>query len=204
MITRSCTKCGEIKALDEFSPHKRGKYGRQPQCRECVKEYKRTHRELIKKQRKRWLEKNPTALERTRKHARDAYYRDRENRIDRVRKYSAANAETIRERKREYTKRTVAQRRNKRLEDMYGITAAEYDAMAAAQDGCCAICSGEPLGRGNRLHIDHDHASGKIRGLLCTRCNTAIGHLQDSPDICRAAAEYLEQNLPKPKGLKVA
>jgi hypothetical protein len=53
-----------------------------------------------------------------------------------------------------------------------GLSLAEYDALLAAQGGGCAICGNPPKTR--RLDVDHDHKSGKVRGLLCHRCNRAL------------------------------
>jgi hypothetical protein len=72
---------------------------------------------------------------------------------------------------------------------VYGLTVAEYDALLEAQGGGCAIC-GRPPGR-KRLHVDHDHETDAIRGLLCSPCNRAIGLLRDDPEVARRAAEYL-------------
>ena len=79
----------------------------------------------------------------------------------------------------------------------YGITPEEYRAMLAAQGGLCAVCGDEPPPGGikasSRLHVDHDHATGKVRALLCTRCNRGIGYMRDRPDLLRLAAEYIER-----------
>lgn len=76
----------------------------------------------------------------------------------------------------------------------YGITPQEYDLLLDAQKGVCAVCSGANRERmGRRLHVDHDHASGVVRGLLCTHCNNAIGHAVESPERLRALAAYLER-----------
>lgn len=71
------------------------------------------------------------------------------------------------------------------------LTLAGYKRMYASQDGACAICEAkrEPMG----LVIDHNHATGKVRGLLCNACNIGIGHLKDSPDVLEAALQYLEE-----------
>ena len=76
-----------------------------------------------------------------------------------------------------------------RLKTKYGLTVDEYIQMIEAQGGLCAICS-NPEPRGS-LCVDHDHATGAIRGLLCHRCNTAVGLFQDSVEYCQAAADYL-------------
>lgn len=78
--------------------------------------------------------------------------------------------------------------RERHLKKQYGLSLLEYEALATQQDGVCAICR-EPEASG--LHIDHDHASGQVRGLLCGRCNKALGLLDDDPLKFRAAELYL-------------
>lgn len=79
-----------------------------------------------------------------------------------------------------------------RLRDVYGMTVADYDAILAAQDYACAICGMRP--RTKRLHVDHDHKTMMVRGLLCSNCNSGVlASAKDSPEILRAAARYLEQ-----------
>lgn len=78
----------------------------------------------------------------------------------------------------------------------YGLTIASLRALELSQEGRCAICRRLPAEvpghRENSLHVDHDHSTGQVRGLLCHHCNTALGKLQDSPSLLRAAANYLE------------
>jgi hypothetical protein len=77
----------------------------------------------------------------------------------------------------------------------YGLTIDEYYEMEQAQDYRCAIChTNEPGGRG-RWHVDHDHDTGKVRGLLCIHCNLGLGHFKDSPTFLDAAIRYLDNNL---------
>ncbi len=76
----------------------------------------------------------------------------------------------------------------------HGLTVADYDRMLAAQRGRCAICrSKDPRGAG-RWHIDHDHVTGQVRGLLCSNCNLALGYLGDDPEIIKAAARYVAKH----------
>ncbi len=78
------------------------------------------------------------------------------------------------------------------LKMRYGITPETYATILAAQGGRCAICRTESSdGSGRRFHIDHCHATGMIRGLLCSGCNTGIGQLGDSVELLRSAIEYL-------------
>ncbi|MCC5475101.1 endonuclease VII domain-containing protein [Streptomyces sp. JA03] len=75
----------------------------------------------------------------------------------------------------------------------YNLTEAERDAMIASQRGLCAICPDAPP-----VHVDHCHKTGRVRGVLCFNCNSAIGKLRDDPDVGRRAVAYLEGNLWKP------
>jgi hypothetical protein len=73
----------------------------------------------------------------------------------------------------------------------YGLTMDEVAAMRATG---CAICGAtEGGGRHGQLHIDHCHASGRVRGALCDSCNTGLGKFRDRPDLLIAAARYLTQ-----------
>lgn len=73
----------------------------------------------------------------------------------------------------------------------YNITIHEYNAMFNNQNGCCAICNTHQSSLKRPLDVDHDHNTGKIRGLLCFKCNTGIGLLQEDPGILNKAIEYL-------------
>ena len=84
------------------------------------------------------------------------------------------------------------------LKNRYGISVEDYDARRLAQLSGCAICGRtEPVGRvsqhgdGYWLHVDHDHKTGAIRGLLCGECNTVLGKMNDDPALLRKAADYL-------------
>lgn len=91
-----------------------------------------------------------------------------------------------------YAATQPARSRRYQLRVKYGITDAGFDELLAAQGGCCAVCrTANPPGRGQRLHVDHDHATGKVRGLLCTECNVGLGKFKDDPELLRRAAEYL-------------
>jgi hypothetical protein len=73
---------------------------------------------------------------------------------------------------------------------LYGITSEEFAALLVSQDGRCAICRIDtPNGKG--WNLDHDAASMRIRGVLCTNCNNGLGRFHDDPAALRAAADYL-------------
>jgi len=81
------------------------------------------------------------------------------------------------------------------LMKMYGISLEDFRLMEASQGGVCKICGRPPSGKQKRLQIDHDHSTGKIRGLLCSNCNTALGLFKDNPHAIDAAAQYLRDSL---------
>lgn len=74
----------------------------------------------------------------------------------------------------------------------YGLTVEDYERMLTDQGGTCAVC-GDPPGA-KALAIDHDHATGRARALLCVRCNTALGHALDDPARLLALAAYVSQH----------
>lgn len=132
------------------------------------------------------------------RYSRTWYWRNREKDLARQKAWREANKDklaTARKRFREANKeRLAADTRRRREADpernlqiwrkshyktTYGITVAEFDAMFAAQCGRCAICaSDKPGGRWKRFAVDHCHNSNKVRGLLCTKCNTNLGALE--------------------------
>ena len=79
-----------------------------------------------------------------------------------------------------------------RLMTVYGMTVEEYDTLLAMQNIRCAICEAKP--RKARLAVDHNHKTGEVRGLLCSRCNhKLLGSAKESPELLRRAALYLER-----------
>lgn len=80
-------------------------------------------------------------------------------------------------------------KRKCRLKVVFGITIAQYEKMLLKQGGTCGICGSKP--DKVRLAVDHDHRTGKIRGLLCDSCNRGLGQLGDSEEVLISALEYL-------------
>ena len=98
------------------------------------------------------------------------------------------------ERGRQTVKRLYGNTRHYHLRQKYGIGAAEVEAMVAAQGGTCPICQKRPA-----VHVDHDHRTGRVRGILCESCNGAIGQFNDDPTLVRAAIEYIENRVIRPR-----
>jgi hypothetical protein len=123
-----------------------------------------------------------------------------EKRNARFRRWYAENAATHNERTMDWARRNPSaakpsadQQRGYYLKWKYGITLDDERAMLAVQGGCCAICRKADLPDGQRWHVDHDHETGAVRGLLCRACNLLLGHAGDDPTVLAAAITYLEQ-----------
>jgi len=84
------------------------------------------------------------------------------------------------------SKDKVGGSRTYHLKRRYGISAEDADAMLAEQGGLCAICRSAPA-----VHVDHDHATGGVRALLCFNCNGGLGQFKDDPEVLRSAADYV-------------
>lgn len=114
--------------------------------------------------------------------------RDREQIQKRGQRYYIENQERIR----------AFQRKNHRsthLMARYGITIDEWEAIFESQGRVCAICKTDtPI---NRWHTDHCHNTRKVRGVLCQRCNIALGHFDDDQERLLAAHQYLSHRPPK-------
>lgn len=98
--------------------------------------------------------------------------------------WQARNPEKARESWKKSFAKTYDPVRNKVRK--YGLTVEEFNDMVLGQESRCAICNEE-----RELHIDHCHSSGKVRGLLCLQCNTALGNMNDSVETLQRAIEYL-------------
>jgi hypothetical protein len=125
---------------------------------------------------------------------RERYARDPAKHISKVKRWQQDNAESLNAYRREYNARPE---RKRALRDAYyrrtfGISADDFDALLAEQGGGCAICGCVPE-REASLHVDHDHLSGEIRGILCIGCNQGLGQFRDDPDLLERAAGYVRR-----------
>ena len=82
--------------------------------------------------------------------------------------------------------------RRKQLLKQYDLTTKQYNEMFQKQQGCCAICEAHQSKLNRRLFVDHNHKTGKIRGLLCMSCNIFLGHLEKNNTLLNRALKYLK------------
>lgn len=109
-------------------------------------------------------------------------------------RYQLRNKEKLKERRQAYLKKKPQWSREFMLRKRYNLTIAEFDKMLEEQGGKCAICfATEPGGRGS-FHVDHNHTTGEVRGILCASCNLMLGKTDDNTDKLKRAIEYLEKS----------
>lgn len=98
----------------------------------------------------------------------------------------------------EWRKANPTYHRERRYRIKYGVSLAEYEEMSKVQGGRCETCgkheSQSQQGTVRQLAVDHNHKTGKVRGLLCNNCNAAIGYVQESLEIIESIAAYLRKH----------
>lgn len=168
--SKPCLRCSAITPLDQFCKNKLRKDGLAYYCKPCREVFKR-----------RSESKRPT------------HYREV------VEKWHKDNPERVRQLKQKWSDRNPEKRAAAHRRRRYNITQAQYDQMLQDQSERCAICGIKPdykprqKGEKRLLHVDHCHKTGRVRGLLCWKCNMGLGSLNDDPRILALAIEYLSK-----------
>ena len=159
---KRCKKCGVVQELSEFYANPGARDGRRPECKQCTAA-----------NRKAW------------------YQRNRRKVIARVQRWREDNRNRYLTYQRDYKRSRPEQERDGYLRRTFGITLSGYERLLESQAGGCAICGRSPKPKAP-LHVDHDHESREVRGLLCVRCNNALGLLEERPERLYLAADYLQ------------
>lgn len=184
---KECRSCGIRKPLQDFSPSKKNRDGRVSHCRECLRARGARDREASRGRPSTRRPAPPDGMKwcpscgghlpveafgrnRSSGDGRTAYCKPCHNEIGRVNRT-----------------RRHGSTREYHLRRRYGIGVAEYDAMVEAQGGLCALCKER-----KPQHVDHDHLTNQIRGVLCSCCNQGLGNFRDSVASLREAIDYLE------------
>ncbi len=160
-----CSKCKKRKILSEFYKHKGHKFGVSSACKKCIRQRNK-----------------------------EDYYTSPRIKIANKKYCNSPRGKKTRQ----YYRQTDGYKFNRWkywLRDKYGLTPEQYNQMALDQHGLCIICK-QPETASNqyglmRLAVDHNHETGKICGLLCQRCNSAIGLLREDAEILKRAIKYL-------------
>lgn len=109
--------------------------------------------------------------------------------------YQEKNKERLKEKKKHYHSQTKEYRRWYTIKKRYGLTKEEYENMLLLQNNKCAICENTKSGHRNtdEMVVDHCHKTNKVRGLLCNRCNTLLGLIEDNPTFMQNISKYLNK-----------
>jgi hypothetical protein len=180
MTELQCNACNGIFPLSCFHKAVTTKRGYQYKCKSCVSVYDKSPTPEIREKKlsrlKQWREDNPEKREAQKKR----HYLKNKDRIDQKAKDWYSNN------KERYYGNAILRK--------YGITLDEYNALRQEQDYKCAICGDHENEVGKKMFVDHNHDTGKIRKLLCTKCNVGIGMLKDSAEVLLKAAQYLQEH----------
>ena len=156
--------------------------------KERTTKYAKEHPELFNEWSKKYRLANP---EKDRKRHQKYNKENAEKIAARLKIYRDRDLKKFSERSRKYYINNPEKERAKRLRK-YGLTPENYETMFLSQNGLCAIC--ESSNNGKRLHVDHDHETGKVRQLLCNSCNIGLGMLKDDTSILEKAMNYLRKH----------
>ena len=160
---KSCKKCGVPKPLEDFYRAVGTRDGHRGDCKVCSSEDNRRR-----------------------------YLADPDAAIARVKRWQQANPDRVNATQRARRSKPEAKLRERagHLMRKYGMTIEQYDAMLEGQGGGCFIC-GRPPRENISLHVDHDHSTGRVRGILCFCCNNALADFQEDPELLKKAAGYV-------------
>jgi hypothetical protein len=126
--------------------------------------------------------------------AKEYYKANKETLLAKGRKWYRANPE----RRREYRRINRDRKRGVRLKREFGLSLEEYDNLLKTQNGVCVICHKPETTRNQGglrpLSVDHDHKTGRVRGLLCNKCNRGLGYFYDDSDLLINALAYITRN----------
>lgn len=130
------------------------------------------------------------------KEANKRYIIENKPKIQNARKlYRLKHGEELRLKSREYAKTHKEERKDYVLKKTYGITLGEYRVLSESQNDVCAICEKpQEIKRGKNLFVDHNHDTGKVRGLLCTYCNVALGYLREDVIVMEKMIKYVKKH----------
>ena len=171
-ITKLCSECEEEKSVNEFHNNKKNKDGLDYWCKACRKKYQQNNREKKFAYGRRYRQKNKERLA-----------------VQKLAYYQKNRAQILMKKKKYYQENRDMMVNGELLRS-YGITTAQKAERIRSQNGKCAICEKE-LDMGRNTHVDHDHKTGKVRGILCDNCNKALGHIKDDLIIAGRLQGYL-------------
>lgn len=189
----NCCVCKTTKDVAEFTPSELR--ANSPRCRPCAKDrsakYVAANREDVYRRNREYYKNNTARVIET---SRLWYEKNRDDILAAKKKYHADNKEEINRKRRAEKGKLTFTRWKYRLKKKFGISPQEYLRILGSQENVCGICGAtSPGGRNNNFVVDHCHATGVVRGLLCQRCNIGLGQFLDNTLTLMKAISYLEK-----------
>lgn len=160
-----CSKCKEEKNLWEFYKHKGHKDGLMSSCKKCTNDTNK-----------------------------DNYKKHKAKRLEWAKQYRLSHKKELKEWGKNWYKKNKEKVRNSTLLYKYGLSITEYNYRFSEQNGCCVICEKHQSELTQALAVDHCHENGKVRGLLCSKCNIALGNVDEDINILLSMVDYLIKN----------
>jgi len=193
---KTCSTCKRSKPAAEFHRCRTNHDGLNKRCKECAREFGRRHRakhrQKVAKSKSEYASANAGKI---REYQRRWRAENSEHRRQYSSNYQHKNRAKLNAQARSRANYKDYYERNGRkchYKKRYGITVAEYNRLLELQKGQCAICKTDHPGKGKRhFHIDHDHLTGAVRGLLCATCNLGLGSFRDDSALLRDAMIYI-------------
>jgi hypothetical protein len=184
IAAKVCIKCNVEKPLTEFWRHPDYLDGHQSTCKICASAHRRQkYRDEM------------SFRESAKEDARKYYHENRERCLLRNKEWVKRNREKALQYWKNVYMNNKPKRRNRVLQELYGITLVDYNELFILQNGRCAICGIHQVELTRALHVDHNHDTGEIRGLLCSNCNTGMGMFSDDVNMLQRVIAYLEKEL---------
>jgi len=197
-LGKPCSKCKIKKSISEFSKDNSTKDKISSCCKKCEslrgKEYRKKHKNILSIKRRKYYLKNKEKAQVTRK----KYYKTHRNQmLEKNKQYREKNRDKIALREKKYyeqnKEKITLYYREYKCKKKYGITLEEKNQMLLEQDGKCLGCN-KNLINPKDCHLDHDHNTKKIRGILCGNCNKVLGLASDNPKTLTTLARYVVDN----------
>lgn len=174
----------------------------------ATRQWQKENPEKVNKKNKQWRDDNP---ERVKEYERRKYKNNKVKCLERSRKYYKNNIEKMKEYNKQWHKDNLEKAKENgkqwrdnnlerakeiarrwHLKSKYNLSLCDYNKMFNNQEGCCAICGRHQSKLTKVLSVDHNHGTEEVRGLLCSKCNTFIGYINEDPNVLRRMEDYFK------------
>jgi hypothetical protein len=197
MTEKTCRICKALKPINKFNKAPGNKDGYNNSCKTCQKEYTKKYHEKQKTiNEETGISKEPKICPRCKKlKSADCFHKNTSSKTGLTSFCKPCSSAKGKEWNQKNKEKLRHKSREKDLKRNYGLTLQEYHALLREQNGKCDICGSTNPGKNKKYFpVDHCHLTGKVRGLLCGKCNCALGFLNDDLKLLEKAVDYLKKH----------